>query len=136
MNGTNHPDRGDLLYFDDMQVGDRFSSSTQQIDQAQIYAFAKQFDPQPFHLDAETAKHTGVWRARGQRLAHGRHLDAPVGGKRLADFRRARRSRRRDHLAAANAAGRHAARRGGNRRPEAVALAARPGCRDASQRNA
>ena len=58
MNGTNHPDRGDLLYFDDMQVGDRFSSSTQQIDQAQIYAFAKQFDPQPFHLDAETAKRT------------------------------------------------------------------------------
>jgi len=31
-------------------------SGAHQIDEEQIRAFAKQFDPQPFHLDAEAAK--------------------------------------------------------------------------------
>jgi acyl dehydratase len=39
-------------------VGQRFISRTHVIDEAQIKAFARQFDPQPFHLDADTAKHT------------------------------------------------------------------------------
>lgn len=46
------------LYFDDLQVGQRFVSGTHQIDEAQIQAFAKEYDPQPFHLDAEAAKGT------------------------------------------------------------------------------
>lgn len=46
------------LYFDDLEVGQRFVSGTHQIDEAQIKAFAKQFDPQPFHLDGEAAKNT------------------------------------------------------------------------------
>ena len=45
-------------YLDDLQVGQRFTSRTHRIDEEQIVAFAKQFDPQPFHLDAETAKST------------------------------------------------------------------------------
>ena len=47
-----------LLYLDDLQVGQRFVSGTHLIDEKQIVAFASQFDPQPFHLDAEAAKHT------------------------------------------------------------------------------
>src|SRR5580704_3296523 len=43
-------------YLDDMQVGQRFTSGTHSLDEAQIIAFAKQFDPQPFHTDAEAAK--------------------------------------------------------------------------------
>lgn len=48
--------RGELLYLDDLQVGQRFTSGTHVIDEEQIKAFAEQFDPQPFHLDAEAAK--------------------------------------------------------------------------------
>jgi acyl dehydratase len=46
------------LYLDDLAVGRRFASATHVIDAAQIKAFAGQFDPQPFHLDDETAKST------------------------------------------------------------------------------
>jgi acyl dehydratase len=46
------------LYFDDLSVGQRFISGGYQIDEAQIKAFAKEFDPQPFHLDAEAANAT------------------------------------------------------------------------------
>jgi acyl dehydratase len=44
------------FYLDDLHVGQRFVSPTHALDEAQIVAFAKQFDPQPFHLDAEAAK--------------------------------------------------------------------------------
>ena len=46
------------LYFDELHVRQRFTSGTYLIDEEQIKAFAKQFDPQPFHLDAEAAKGT------------------------------------------------------------------------------
>jgi acyl dehydratase len=46
----------DLLYLDDLQVGQRFTSKTRAVDEAQIKAFARQFDPQPFHLDDDAAK--------------------------------------------------------------------------------
>ena len=46
------------LYLDDLHLGLRFTSRTYVIDEAQIKAFARQFDPQPFHLDDEAAKHT------------------------------------------------------------------------------
>jgi acyl dehydratase len=49
---------GDRFYFDDLQVGQRFISRSHALDEAQIRAFAAQFDPQPFHLDAEAAKDT------------------------------------------------------------------------------
>ena len=47
-----------LLYFDDLQVGQRFVSGSHELDATQIKTFARQFDPQPFHLDEETAKDT------------------------------------------------------------------------------
>ena len=46
----------DPLYLDDLQVGQRFTSKTHVVDAAQIKAFARQFDPQPFHLDDDAAK--------------------------------------------------------------------------------
>lgn len=46
------------LYLDDLKVGDRFRTGEHALDEAQILAFAQQFDPQPFHLDAEAARHT------------------------------------------------------------------------------
>jgi acyl dehydratase len=46
------------LYLEDLRVGQRFRSGTHRMDEEQIRAFAEQFDPQPFHLDAEAAKAT------------------------------------------------------------------------------
>jgi acyl dehydratase len=44
------------LYFEDLKVGDIFKTATHLIDFAQIQAFAREFDPQPFHLDPHAAK--------------------------------------------------------------------------------
>ena len=49
---------GQRYYLDDLQVGQRFTSGTHAIDEAQIKAYARQFDPQPFHLDEAAAKGT------------------------------------------------------------------------------
>src|SRR6266540_593829 len=46
------------FFLEDLRVGQRFSSGSHTIDEAQIKAFAAQFDPQPFHLDGEAAKAT------------------------------------------------------------------------------
>ena len=46
------------LYLDDLRIGQRFTSGTHIVDEAQITSFARQFDPQPFHLDHDAAKHT------------------------------------------------------------------------------
>ena len=45
-----------LLYLDDLHVGQRFASGTASLDERAITEFARQFDPQPFHLDGEAAK--------------------------------------------------------------------------------
>lgn len=44
------------LYLDDLAVGQEFLSGEHALDQDQIIAFAREFDPQPFHLDAEAAE--------------------------------------------------------------------------------
>jgi acyl dehydratase len=43
-------------YFEDYAVGQTFLSGKHRIDKDQIVAFAKQFDPQYYHLDEEAAK--------------------------------------------------------------------------------
>ena len=48
----------DFLYLDDLSVGQRFTSGAEAVDADGIKAFARQFDPQPFHLDEEEAKDT------------------------------------------------------------------------------
>jgi len=45
----------ELLYLDDIQVGQKFASASYTVDEVQIKAFARQFDPQPFHLDEQAA---------------------------------------------------------------------------------
>src|SRR6266581_428368 len=45
-----------MRYFEDFHVGDTFDLGSQQITEEQIITFAKQFDPQPFHIDPERAK--------------------------------------------------------------------------------
>ena len=42
-------------YLEDLRVGDRFGSDTFEVTEESIIAFARDFDPQPFHLDAEAA---------------------------------------------------------------------------------
>jgi len=51
-------DTGEPLYLEDLQVGRRFTSGHYDINEAQIKAFAGEFDPQPFHLDQMAAEHS------------------------------------------------------------------------------
>jgi acyl dehydratase len=46
------------LYLEDLHTGLRFSSATHALDEQQIKAFAREFDPQPFHVDNAVAKAT------------------------------------------------------------------------------
>lgn len=43
-------------YYDDFKIGDRFMSGSMTMTEAGIIEFARQWDPQPFHIDAEFAK--------------------------------------------------------------------------------
>src|SRR6267143_548336 len=45
-------------YFDDLTQGDRFKSATYEVTEEQIVSFAREFDPQPFHLDPAVAGQT------------------------------------------------------------------------------
>jgi len=45
-------------WFDDLKLGMRFSSESKTVSRDEILRFAREFDPQPFHLDDEAAKHT------------------------------------------------------------------------------
>jgi acyl dehydratase len=45
-----------LFYLDDLQVGQKFTSGTYRMDEERIKSFAREFDPQPFHLDEAAAK--------------------------------------------------------------------------------
>ena len=48
----------DLLYFEDILVGQRFATGTKLVDEAEMKQFAAAYDPQPFHLDDDSAKAT------------------------------------------------------------------------------
>ena len=45
-------------YFEDLKAGDWFKSVTYQVSEEEIINFAREFDPQPFHLDAAVADQT------------------------------------------------------------------------------
>lgn len=49
-------------YLEDLAVGQRFYSRRQVIDADAIRRFASEFDPQPFHLDAEAGARHPVFR--------------------------------------------------------------------------
>ncbi len=45
-----------VRYLEDFAVGQVFNTGRLRIDKEQIFAFARQFDPQPFHVDEEAAR--------------------------------------------------------------------------------
>lgn len=45
-----------MLYLDDLIIGQRFESGEVTLDAGAVRAFAREFDPQPFHLDEEAAR--------------------------------------------------------------------------------
>ncbi len=47
-----------VFHLEDLRVGQRFRSGTHALDEAQIKSFARQFDPQPFHVDDDQARDT------------------------------------------------------------------------------
>jgi acyl dehydratase len=46
------------MYFEDLLIGQQFVSGTHVLDAQQVIKFANEFDPQPFHTDAEAAKNS------------------------------------------------------------------------------
>lgn len=56
-------------YFEDFKVGDSFAGGTVDVTQDAIIAYARQFDPQPFHTDPAAAKRTMF----GELVASGWH---------------------------------------------------------------
>lgn len=45
-----------MIYWEDFQVGERIEMGRHTFGDAEIIAFARQFDPQPFHTDPQAAK--------------------------------------------------------------------------------
>ena len=46
------------FYLDDLKIGQRFTSGTLALDAEQIKRFAREYDPQPFHLDEAAAQNS------------------------------------------------------------------------------
>ena len=49
---------GELLYWEDFPAGETVDMGTHTFTEADIIAFARQFDPQPFHVDPAAAKNS------------------------------------------------------------------------------
>ena len=47
-----------MLYFEDFEIGRSRSAGTHELVAAEIIAFARQWDPQPWHVDPEAAART------------------------------------------------------------------------------
>ena len=47
-----------IRYLEDFQPGQRFASGRLRVESARIKSFAAEFDPQPFHLNEDTARDT------------------------------------------------------------------------------
>jgi acyl dehydratase len=59
----------DLLYFEDFPVGETIAFGDRLVTAEEIIEFARDWDPQPFHVDAEAAKHSQI----GELIASGWH---------------------------------------------------------------
>ena len=59
-------------FLDDMYVGQRFRTQAYRVDEDEIVTFARQFDPQPFHLGSQSTKDTFF----GELVASGWHTAA------------------------------------------------------------
>jgi acyl dehydratase len=60
------------LYFEDFQPGQVFELGSHTVSEEEIVAFARQWDPQPFHVDPEAAKESVF----GGLIASGWHTGA------------------------------------------------------------
>ena len=47
-----------MRYYEDLKLGEKFTTTEYEMTEAEIVTFAKQYDPQPFHTDAVAAKQT------------------------------------------------------------------------------
>lgn len=63
-------------YFEDFKVGDSFNGGSIDVSQDMIIRFAREFDPQPFHLDPQAARQTMF----GELVASGWHTAAMTMG--------------------------------------------------------
>ena len=45
-----------MIYFEDLSIGQKIKIGPISITEKEIIEFAKKYDPQPFHIDAEKAK--------------------------------------------------------------------------------
>jgi acyl dehydratase len=45
-----------MLYLEDIKPGDRYTTQKHRLTEDEITAFARSFDPQPFHTDKDAAK--------------------------------------------------------------------------------
>jgi acyl dehydratase len=61
----------DALYFEDFPLGEVVEYGAVDVSAAEIIAFAREFDPQPFHTDEEAAR-----AATGSLIASGWHTSA------------------------------------------------------------
>ena len=61
-----------MHYFEDFHIGDTFDLGQISVTEEEIIAFARQFDPQPFHTDPERAKNSYF----GELVASGWHTTA------------------------------------------------------------
>jgi acyl dehydratase len=86
------------LFLDELEIGDRFESKGMTLTEADIVGFARDWDPQPFHVDAEAAagSHFGGLIASGfHTLAlafrmfyqTGAIIDANMGGPGIDELR-------------------------------------------------
>ena len=61
-----------MRYFEDLKVGDKFSTADHEMTEEEIIAFGRKFDPQLFHIDPAAARSTFF----GQLVASGWHTAA------------------------------------------------------------
>ena len=48
----------EMLYLEDLKPGQRFRTHGHPLTEDEILAFAREYDPQPFHIDPEAARHS------------------------------------------------------------------------------
>lgn len=65
--------KNDSLYFEELEIGDRFMSAGYTMTEPDIINFAFQYDPQPFHLDVDFARDESLF---GGLIASGFHTFA------------------------------------------------------------
>ena len=63
-----------MLYFEDLQVGDTRVSGSHELREEEIISFARQWDPQPWHVDREAAA-----RRRLEQVSEGRAMGMAGG---------------------------------------------------------